>query len=192
MADTTELVRNVSGLEVPLAGTYTLDKSHSTVGFVVRHLMVSKVRGSFGDFEGTITVAEEPSQSGVTATIQTATVDTRDEQRDGHLKSPDFFDAAQFPTMSFASTKVVPVRGSDWKVEGDLTIRGVTKPVVLDVEFNGAGGDPYGGKRFGFSASTEIDRDEFGMTFNMALETGGVMVSKNVKIEIEGEAVLQA
>jgi len=84
------------------------------------------------------------------------------------------------------------VRGSDWKVEGDLTIRGVTKPVVLDVEFNGAGGDPYGGKRFGFSASTEIDRDEFGMTFNMALETGGVMVSKNVKIEIEGEAVLQA
>ena len=158
MADTTELVRNVSGLEVPLAGTYTLDKSHSTVGFVVRHLMVSKVRGSFGDFEGTITVAEEPSQSGVTATIQTATVDTRDEQRDGHLKSPDFFDAAQFPTMSFASTKVVPVRGSDWKVEGDLTIRGVTKPVVLDVEFNGAGGDPYGGKRFGFSASTEIDR----------------------------------
>ena len=192
MADTTELVRNVSGLEVPLAGTYTLDKSHSTVGFVVRHLMVSKVRGSFGDFEGTITVAEEPSQSGVTATIQTATVDTRDEQRDGHLKSPDFFDAAQFPTMTFASTKVVPVRGSDWKVEGDLTIRGVTKPVVLDVEFNGAGGDPYGGKRFGFSASTEIDRDEFGMTFNMALETGGVMVSKNVKIEIEGEAVLQA
>lgn len=192
MADTTELVRNVSGLEVPLAGTYTLDKSHSTVGFVVRHLMVSKVRGSFGDFEGTITVAEEPSQSGVTATIQTATVDTRDEQRDGHLKSPDFFDAAQFPTMSFASTKVMPVRGSDWKVEGDLTIRGVTKPVVLDVEFNGAGGDPYGGKRFGFSASTEIDRDEFGMTFNMALETGGVMVSKNVKIEIEGEAVLQA
>ncbi len=192
MTDTTELVRNVSGLEVPLAGTYTLDKSHSTVGFVVRHLMVSKVRGSFGDFEGTITVAEEPSQSGVTATIQTATVDTRDEQRDGHLKSPDFFDAAQFPTMSFASTKVMPVRGSDWKVEGDLTIRGVTKPVVLDVEFNGAGGDPYGGKRFGFSASTEIDRDEFGMTFNMALETGGVMVSKNVKIEIEGEAVLQA
>ena len=192
MADTTELVRNVSGLEVPLAGTYTLDKSHSTVGFVVRHLMVSKVRGSFGDFEGTITVAEEPSQSGVTATIQTATVDTRDEQRDGHLKSPDFFDAAQFPTMSFASTKVVPVRGSDWKVEGDLTIRGVTKPVVLDVEFNGAGGDPYGGKRFGFSASTEIDRDEFGMTFNMALETGGVMVSKNVRIEIEGEAILRA
>ncbi|MHB1782977.1 MAG: YceI family protein [Acidimicrobiales bacterium] len=192
MADSTELVRNVAGVEVPLAGTYSLDKSHSTVGFVVRHLMVAKVRGSFGDFEGTITVGEEPSQSGVTATIQTATVDTHDEQRDGHLKSPDFFDAAQFPTMTFASTKVVPARGSDWKVEGDLTIRGVTKPVVLDVEFNGAGGDPYGGKRFGFSASTEIDRDEFGMTFNMALETGGVMVSKNVKIEIEGEAVLQA
>jgi polyisoprenoid-binding protein YceI len=192
MADSTELVRNVAGVEVPLAGTYTLDKSHSTVGFVVRHLMVSKVRGSFGDFEGTIVVGEEPAQSSVTATIQTATVDTRDEQRDGHLKSPDFFDAVKFPTMTFASTKVVPVRGSDWKVEGDLTIRGVTKPVVLDVEFNGAGGDPYGGKRFGFSATTEIDRDEFGMTFNMALETGGVMVSKNVRIEIEGEAILQA
>ena len=192
MADSTEFVRNVAGVEVPLAGTYTLDKSHSTVGFVVRHLMVSKVRGSFGDFEGTIVVGEEPSQSSVTATIQTATVDTRDEQRDGHLKSPDFFDVEKFPTMTFTSTKVVPVRGSDWKVEGDLTIRGVTKPVVLDVEFNGAGGDPYGGKRFGFSATTEIDRDEFGMTFNMALETGGVMVSKNVKIEIEGEAILQA
>ena len=192
MADSTEFVRNVAGVEVPLAGTYTLDKSHSTVGFVVRHLMVSKVRGSFGDFEGTIVVGEEPSQSSVTATIQTATVDTRDEQRDGHLKSPDFFDVEKFPAMTFTSTKVVPVRGSDWKVEGDLTIRGVTKPVVLDVEFNGAGGDPYGGKRFGFSATTEIDRDEFGMTFNMALETGGVMVSKNVKIEIEGEAILQA
>jgi polyisoprenoid-binding protein YceI len=192
MADSTEFVRNVAGVEVPLAGTYTLDKSHSTVGFVVRHLMVSKVRGSFGDFEGTIVVGEEPSQSSVTATIRTATVDTRDEQRDGHLKSPDFFDVEKFPAMTFTSTKVVPVRGSDWKVEGDLTIRGVTKPVVLDVEFNGAGGDPYGGKRFGFSATTEIDRDEFGMTFNMALETGGVMVSKNVKIEIEGEAILQA
>ncbi|MCU1494782.1 MAG: polyisoprenoid-binding protein [Acidimicrobiaceae bacterium] len=191
MADAAELTRTVDGATIPHPGVYTLDKAHSSVGFVVRHMMVSKVRGLFNDFEGTITVAEDPAQSGVEATVQIATVDTRDEQRDGHLKSADFFEVEKFPTMTFTSTKVVPDGGDDWKVQGDLTIHGVTRPVVLDVEFNGASGDPYGGKRIGFSATTEIDREDFGMTFNMALETGGVVVSKNVKIEIEAEAVLQ-
>lgn len=190
MAATALLTRTVNGTELPVPGVYTLDKAHTSIGFVVRHLMVSKVRGNFEDFEGTITVADEPEHSGVATTIQVATVDTRDETRDAHLRSADFFDAEQFPTMTFTSTRVVPA-GGDWKVEGDLTIHGVTRPVVLDVEFNGAIADPYGGTRLGFSASTEIDREDFAMTFNMALETGGVLVSKNVKIEIEAEAIRQ-
>jgi len=192
MAETTETTRTVNGAPVPVPGVYNLDIAHSSVAFVVRHLMVSKVRGTFHGFDGTITVAQDPTESGVTATVQVATVDTRDQQRDAHLRSPDFFDAETFPAMTFTSTRVLPAGGTDWKVEGDLTIHGVTRSVVLDVEFNGGTGDPYGGTRIGFSASTEIDREDFGMTFNMALETGGVMVSKVVKIEIEAEAILQA
>lgn len=190
MADSAGLTRTINGAAIPLPGIYTLDKAHTSVGFVVRHLMVSKVRGNFQEFDGTITVADEPGQSKVETTIQAGSVDTREEQRDGHLRSADFFDADKFPTITFVSANVVPA-GGDWKVEGDLTIHGVTRPVVLDVEFNGASGDPYGGTRIGFSAVTEIDREDFGMTFNMALETGGVMVSKNVKIEIEAEAIRQ-
>lgn len=191
MADLKELTRTVNGAVAPLPGTYILDKAHTVVGFVVRHVMVSKVRGSFREFEGTIVVAEDPVQSSVETTIQAASVDTRDEQRDGHLKSPDFFEVEKFPVLEFKSTGVVPVRGADWKVEGNLTVHGVTRPVTLDVEFNGGSGDPWGGTRIGFSASTEIDREEYGMTFNAALETGGVLVSKTVKIEIDAEAVLQ-
>lgn len=191
MADTQELTRTVGGAVAPLAGTYALDTTHSTVGFVVRHLMVSKVRGGFREFEGTVVVADDPTQSSVHTVIQAASVDTGDAQRDGHLKSGDFFDIEKYPTLEFTSSKVTPVSGSNWKVEGALTIHGVTRTVILDVEFNGAGGDPYGGTRAGFSASTEIDREDFGMTFNAALETGGVMVSKTVKIEIEAETILQ-
>lgn len=187
-----ELTRTVNGSEVPAPGVYTLDVAHTTVEFVARHMMVSKVRGTFHGFEGTITVAEDPIQSSVSASVDVATVDTREEKRDAHLRSADFFDAERFPKLTFTSTRVLPAGGSDWKVEGDLTIHGVTRAVVLDVEFNGASGDPYGGTRIGFSASTEIDREDFGMTFNMALETGGFMVSKLVKIEIEAEAILQA
>jgi polyisoprenoid-binding protein YceI len=192
MADTGALTRVVNGAAVPLPGVYKLDTAHSAVTFVVRHLMVSKVRGMFHEFDGTITVAEDPAASKVEATIQTASVDTREPQRDTHIKSPDFLDVEKWSTITFASTRVVPAGGDAWKVEGDLTIRDTTRPVVLDLEFNGASGDPYGGTRIGFSASTEIDREEFGITFNMALETGGVMLSKNVKIELEAEAILQA
>jgi polyisoprenoid-binding protein YceI len=191
MADS-ELTRTHNGAVIPHPGVYTLDKAHTSVGFVVRHLMVSKVRGSFEEFEGTITVAEDPAASSVTTTIQVGSITTRDEQRDAHLKSADFLEFDKYPTITFVSTKVVPAGGPDWKVEGDLTIHGVTKPVTLDLEFNGASGDPWGGTRIGFSATTEIDRDDYDVSFNMALETGGVMVSKNVKIEIEAEAVLQA
>lgn len=191
MADAAALTRVVNGAEVPIPGTYTLDKAHTVVGFVVRHLMVSKVRGDFQDFEGTITVAEDVTATTVSATIQAASVHTRDEQRDVHLKSPDFFDVENFPALTFTSTGIHP-KGSDWVVEGVLTIHGVTKPVALDLEFNGANGDPWGGTRIGFSAATEIDREAFGMTFNMVLETGGFMVGKSIKIEIEGEAIRQA
>ncbi len=191
MSDTATLTRTVNGEELPHPGTYTLDKSHSTVSFVVRHMMVSKVRGHFTEFSGDIVVAEEPASSKVDVTIDVASVDTRDPQRDGHLKSPDFFELEKYPTITFTSTSVHG-GGGDWKVDGDLTIHGVTRPVTLELEFLGATGDPYGGKRIGFSASTEIDRSDFGLGWNAALETGGVVVSKNVKIEIEAEAVLKA
>lgn len=191
MSQAAELTRKIGTAEAPQPGRYRLDKAHTTVGFVVRHMMVSKVRGHFSDFEGEIVVGETPAASSVTTTIQVASVDTRDEQRDAHLRSGDFFELDTYPTITFTSTAVEP-RGSDWRVTGDLTIKGVTKPVVLEVEFNGATKDPYGGTRIGFSATTEIERDEFGISFNAVLEGGGLVVANRVKIEIEAEAVLQA
>ena len=182
------LVREVSGREIPAAGTYTLDPSHSTVEFVARHLMVSKVRGRFNEVQAEITIAEVPEESHVEVTIATASVSTGEPNRDEHLRSADFFDAETYPTMTFRSTKVEPVRHDKWEVTGDLTIRGVTKPVVLDVEFNGAGPTPWGTSAVGFSASTEVDREDWGLTWNAALETGGVVVGKRVRIELEVEA----
>ena len=190
MSETAKLTKDVEGAEVPVAGTYTLDLAHTTVSFVARHLMVSKVRGNFAQFEGTVTVAEDVAASSVTASIKTASVDTGEPQRDAHLKSADFFDVETYPEMTFSSTGLRR-DGSHWRLDGDLTIHGVTKPVSLDLEFNGATPDPWGGVRIGFSAATEIDREDFGMTFNMALETGGVLVSKRVKIEIEAQAIRQ-
>ncbi len=191
MAETTELTRTIEGALVPQPGTYVLDVAHTVVGFVVRHLMVSKVRGTFQDFAGSITVDEDPARSGVEATIEVASVHTRDPQRDAHLRSGDFFEAERYPTMTFSSTGVRR-SGDHWSVDGNLTIRDVTRPVTLELEFNGAIADPYGGTRIGFSAHTEIDREDYGMTFNTVLESGGVAVSKRVQIELEVEAVLQA
>lgn len=173
------------------AGTYVIDPVHSHVGFVVRHLMVSKVRGSFDKVEGTIVVGENPVESSVEATIDAASITTREEQRDAHLRSADFLDVERFPVLRFVSTSVVPA-GEHWTLVGDLTIRDVTVPVNLELEFNGAGADPYGNDRVGFSATTEIDREAFGITYNMALEAGGVVVGRTVKIELEVEAVRQA
>jgi polyisoprenoid-binding protein YceI len=190
MADQKELTRTVNGAAAPHPGTYTLDKAHTSVSFVVRHMMVSKVRGLFSEFEGEIVVGEVPADSKVTTTIQVASITTNDEQRDAHLKSGDFFELETYPTITFVSTNVAQ-DGSDWKVTGDLTIKGVTKPVVLDVEFNGAQADPWGGTRIGFSAEAEIERDTFGITFGL-VEGGGMVVANKVKIELEAEAVLQA
>ncbi len=188
----TVAARSYNGTEIPVAGTYLLDANHKRVGFVARHLMVGKVRGQFADATATILVGEDPLQSSVTATIQAASIGTGQEQRDGHLKSPDFLDVEKFPTLEYRSTGVKSFDGNEFVLTGELTIKDVTVPVELEVELEGVGRSPYGQDVFGFSASTELDREAFGITWNVALETGGVMVGKKVKIEIEGEAIRQA
>lgn len=185
-------VRDYKGAQIPVAGTYTLDPAHKRVGFVARHMMVTKVRGEFKEATATITVAEDPLESSVTATLQTASYDSGQEQRDGHVKGDDFLDVEKYPTIEFRSTAVKDFDGSEFVLVGNLTIKDVTRQVELSVELEGVTRSPWGTDVFGFSATTEIDREDFGITWNAALESGGVMVSKKVKIEIEGEAVRQA
>jgi polyisoprenoid-binding protein YceI len=192
MTDSVASTREFEGLTIPVAGTYELDPAHKRVGFVVRHLMVSKVRGSFGEATATITVTDDPMQTKVTASINTASINTGQADRDTHLRSGDFFESEKYPTMDFRSTGLKSHDGDEFVLDGELTIKDVTRPVELKVEFEGVGRSPYGFDLFGFSASTEIDREDWGLTWNMALEQGGVMVSKKVKIEIEGEAIRQA
>ena len=193
MSESTGLAsRTYHGVEIPVPGTYVLDANHQRVGFVARHLMVSKVRGDFGEASATIVVAEDPYQSSVTATIQAASISTSQEQRDGHLKSPDFLHVEQYPTLEYRSTGVKSIEGNELVLTGELTIKDVTVPVELAVELEGVGRSPYGQDVFGFSATAEIDREQFGITWNVALETGGVMVGKKVKLEIEGEAIRQS
>jgi polyisoprenoid-binding protein YceI len=172
-------------------GTWAVDVSHSTVGFNVRHLMVSKTRGTFTDFTGEVHVAENPLESTVTAEVQMASVETGDANRDNHLRTNDFFDIEHHPTMTLRSTGLEQ-RGDDLVLHADLTIRGVTKPVDFDVEFGGAGSDPWGGTRAGFTASAVISRKEFGVEWNAPLETGGVVVSDKVNIELDIELIKAA
>ncbi len=182
-------IRLVEGEEVPAAGTYTLDPSHSQVGFAVRHMMVSKTRGRFSDFAGTNEIAENPVESSVAVTIQTASADTRDEQRDGHLRSADFFDSENWPTMTYRSRAVRPAGKGRYIAEGDLTIKDITRPVPLALTFEGGGADPWGGVRIGFSATAELDRDAFEINWNSPLDGGGVLVGKKVKILLDISAV---
>jgi polyisoprenoid-binding protein YceI len=191
ITETTPVTRTVDGTEVPAAGAYALDPAHSHVGMSVRHMMVSRTKGRFADVSGTVHIAEEPLESFVEVEIQAASIDTRDETRDGHLRSPDFFDVEEHPTIGYRSTKVTPAGRGRWTVDGDLTVRGVTRPVALDVTFEGGAKDPWGGDRIGFTARGELDREAFGLTWNQALETGGVLVGKQVRIEVEAEAVRQ-
>jgi polyisoprenoid-binding protein YceI len=186
MSDT--LTRTVAGTTVPAAGTYAIDPSHSNVGFSVRHLGLSKVRGRFTTFTRTVEIADEPTQSSVSVEIESGSIDTRDAKRDEHLRGADFFDAERYPNLTYRSTGVTQ-RGNDWQVDGELTINGVTRQVPLTVSFEGSGADPWGGQRIAFSASTEIDREAFGLTWNQALETGGLLVGKKIAVEIEVEAV---
>lgn len=172
--------------------TWQIDYSHSDINFTARHMMISKVNGRFTDWSGTINFdADNPTQTTVDVTVQLASVTTRDEQRDGHLRSPDFFDVETYPEMRFKSTKVEQTGEDQGKLYGDLTIRGVTKPVVLDVEYPGLAKSPWGTISAGFSASTTINRKDWGLTWNQALETGGVLVAEKIKIGIELELVRQ-
>jgi len=180
--------RSMTNLTDLTPGTWTVDTSHSTIGFTARHLMISKVRGRFGSFSGTLTVADDPLQSSVEATVELASVSTNDDGRDTHLRAADFFDVENHPTMTFSSTGVKE-KGDDYALLGDLTIKGVTRHVEFDLEFDGVSPDPWGGTRAGFTARTEINRKDWGLDFNVALETGGVLVGEKVKIELEIEAI---
>jgi polyisoprenoid-binding protein YceI len=169
-------------------GLWNIDASHSTIGFVARHLMISKVRGNFASFSGTITVGEDITSSKVEASVDLSSVNTGDENRDGHLKSADFFDLENSKTMTFVSTEFA-VKGTSGTMTGDLTIRGVTKPVTLNVDFEGTGTDPWGNTKAGFSATGEINRKEWGIEWNAPLEAGGVLVGEKVKLELDIQAV---
>lgn len=190
---TTGFTRTVQGQEAPVPGTYSIDPAHTSVSFQVQHMAISKVRGSFTDVGGTITVGETADDSSAQVTIQAASIDTAQEQRDQHLRTTDFFDTETYPTLDFASTGIE--RGADGlQVHGNLTIAGTTRPVTLDVTFEGAGPDVLGDPeqpRIGFSASTRINREDFGLTWNQALETGGWVVGKQIKVELDVEAVRQ-
>lgn len=176
---------------LPAPGAYSIDNGHSHVGFGVKHFGLAKVKGEFTEFAGTVTIDEDPTASSVEVAIVAASFNSRDEGRDGHVKSADFLDVETFPELTFRSTGV-RADGDDWVVTGDLTIHGVTKSVELETEFEGGLVDPYNLNRIAFSAETEIDRTEFGLTWNQALEGGGLVVGKKVKISIEVEAVTPA
>jgi polyisoprenoid-binding protein YceI len=176
-----------------VAGKWEIDPVHSEVAFTVRHMMVSKVRGRFDKFEGSIVTGEKPEQSSVTVTVDAASINTNNEQRDAHIKSADFFEADKYPSWTFTSTAVREISGERFLLDGDLTIKGVTRPVTFQAELNGIGPDAYGGTRAGFSAQAEISRGDFGVSFNGQIPGApeGVIVSDKVTVNLEIEAVLQ-
>lgn len=188
MSDTTAtLATTIPGYK---AGTWTIDTAHSEVGFSIRHLMVSKVKGRFSSFRATFVTAENPLESSVTASADVASIDTRDANRDAHLRTGDFFEADKYPTIDFVSTGVRQ-HGDDFLVDGNLTIKGVTKQVTFDFEFGGFAQDPYGNYKAGATAKAEINREDFGLTYNAALETGGMLLGDKVTITLELQAALQ-
>ncbi|GCE47494.1 polyisoprenoid-binding protein YceI [Thermosporothrix hazakensis] len=173
--------------------TWQIDPSHSRVGFSVKHMMISTVRGQFNSFRGTLNIDEQnPAASWVEAEVDVASIDTGDSNRDAHLKSGEFFLAEEYPTITFKSTKVEPAGEGEYKVTGDLTLRGVTKPVVFDVEYGGQGKDPFGNVKAGLYARTKINRKDFGVNYHVVLESGGLLVGDEVKLELELEAVKSA
>lgn len=172
-------------------GLWTLDMSHSEIGFSVRHAGISKVRGRFTDASAEAKIGRSLADASLHATVKTASFDSGDANRDGHVKGPDFFDVENFPEMTFRATSVEG-DGEDYTLTGDLTIRGITKPIELEVEFTGVAVDPFGATRAGFSAEAEISRKEFGLTWNAVLETGGLLVSDKVRINVEAALVKQS
>ena len=172
--------------------TWTIDPAHSSAEFAVKHLMVSTFKGHFRSLEGTVHLNEaNPANSSVTASVDVASIDTQTPDRDAHLRSDDFFNAERYPKMTFRSTRVEQIDGTNWKVTGELTVRDVTKEVVLDTEYEGRIVDPWGNERIGFTARTELSRKEFGVRWNAAIETGGVVVGDKVRISLNIEIVRQ-
>ena len=187
---TTPATRTIDGVELPAPGTWAIDLAHSSANFKVKHLGLGRTRGRFTQFVGTVEVGENPVDTTVVLTIDAASVDTHDDGRDEHLRSADFFDVANNPSLTFRSTGVRG-GGESWKLDGELAIAGVTKAVSLDVDYEGVTVDPWGGNRAGFTATTQVNREDFGLTWNAALEAGGFLVGKNVSIELEVELVRQ-
>lgn len=179
--------RQIDGNTVPSPGTWQIDPTHTSIEFIARHLMVTRVRGAFTEFNGSIAIGDEPLDSKVAVTIQTDSITTGDESRDAHLKSPDFFDVEHYSEMTFESTGV-RAKGDAWILDGDLTIKDVTRPVSLDFAFLGIVEDPWGNAKAAFSATTQIEREDWGLTWNVALESGGLLVSKTITVEIEMQA----
>ncbi len=186
---TVSVLRTHDDRVVPVAGAYDIDGAHTSVEFVGRHLMITKVRGRFTDVSGRITIAEEPEASHVEVEIGAASLSSGNGDRDTHLKSADFFDVDRFPTITFRSTSVTALADNTWEVVGDLTVRDTTRPVTLQVDFDGADVSPLGDERIGFSAATDVNREDFGLTWNMALETGGLLVGKTARIELAVQAI---
>jgi polyisoprenoid-binding protein YceI len=182
--------RTLNGTDIPVAGVWSIDLGHAEVGFTGRHFGLTKIRGRFAGVSGEVVIGSTPNESTVAVTIDMRTVSSGDQTRDDHLRSPDFFDVEQHDRATFSSTKV-DIINHHGSMTGDLTIKGQTRPVTLDVSYLGAATDPWGGERAVFSASTKINREDWGLTWNMVLEAGGLLVSKEINLEIEVELVLQ-
>ncbi|MFD7713338.1 YceI family protein [Streptomyces sp. NPDC059785] len=191
--DSTETVTAPAADLAALTGDYTIDPAHSTFGFVARHAMVTNVKGSFKEFEGNLHLdGSDPAKSTVAIDVRMDSIDTGSADRDGHLKSADFFKTDEHPTMSFRATSIEALGGDDYRVTGDLSIMGTTKPLAIDLEFNGAAKDPFGNERVGFEGKSELLRSEWGLTWNAALETGGVLVSDKIKLNFDISAIKKA
>jgi polyisoprenoid-binding protein YceI len=184
--------REWQGVSVPAPGTFVIDPAHTRVGFLAKHLMVTKVRGAFADVDASITVPENPLEASAQATMKSASLSTGSPDRDAHLHSGDFLDVEKWPDVTYRSISVSAAPGGRFTVQGELTIRDVTRPVELTVEIDGVASDPWGGERVSLTARGEIDREEFGLTWNVALESGGVLVSKKVVLEIDAQGVRES
>jgi polyisoprenoid-binding protein YceI len=185
----TASTRVIEGVTAPAPGVWEVDHNHTQLQFVARHMMVAKVRGKFERWDIQLEIGEKPEDSSITATIETASVNSGVEDRDNHLRSADFFAVEKYPHMIFRSTRIEHTGGTSFTVTGDFTIRDVTRPVTFDVEYEGAWADPWGGTRIAFTGTAEVEREDWGVSWNAALEAGGWMVSKKVRIEVDLEAV---
>jgi polyisoprenoid-binding protein YceI len=191
-APATPLTREWKGMTVPAPGVFKLDPAHTHLGFLARHMMVSKVRGRFADYDGTIVVADDLLESSVDVTIKVESIDTREEARDGHLRSADFFEVETHPEITFKSSRIEHVGDEQFAITGELTIKSVSKEITLEASYEGVVTDPYGGQRIGFDVRGELDRFDFGLTWGAALETGGLVVGRKINLEFQLEAVRQA